>query len=90
MWEFLLEVFKAHGLLAVVQVLEAVLIVYFLRDARQKSERFQKIIEQKDAKIDKLANQRLEDVKESKEDYEDLLRDTNRSLDTVIRVVNRD
>ncbi len=89
MWEFLTELFKAHGLLAVVQTLEAVLIVYFLRDARQKAEQYRKTIEQKDEKIEKLANQRLEDVKESKEDYEDLLRDMNRSVDTLIRVVNK-
>jgi hypothetical protein len=85
MWDFLLEAMHAYGWFAVVQVAEALLIAYLLRENRDKDKRTQEL----NNNLRQLADKRLEDVKESKEDYEDLARDLNRSLDILIKVFKK-
>ncbi|RLB95393.1 MAG: hypothetical protein DRH90_25535 [Deltaproteobacteria bacterium] len=85
MWDFLTEAMRSYGWVAVVQVAEALLIAYLFKQVRNKD----KEISESHADLQDLANKRLEDVKESKEDYEDLSRDLNRSLDILIKMLNR-
>ncbi len=75
---FLTAVLQAHGLLAVIEILEAVLIVYLFRQIRGKD---QQLIEQ--------SEKRLEDVVEEREKYQELASDIEKSIDLLIKVLKK-
>ena len=78
MWDFLQLVFKDYGLLALIEVVEVVAIVYLFRLNQKKQD-----------EIVKLYEKRVEDVSESKEDYEELAQKLEQSIDLLIRVFKR-
>ncbi len=82
-WDFLIEAMKSYGWVAVVQIAEALLIAYLFKQIHGKDVAIYKANED----LRDLADKRLEDVKESKEDYEDLSRDLNRSFDILIKMM---
>lgn len=85
MWELLLGIMETYGLPALFSAAEAVLVVYLFNIVRKKDEQLVK----SNISLQDLANQRLEDVKETNEDYEDLSRDLNRSLDILIKILSK-
>lgn len=85
MWDFLLELLKTHGLLAVIQVAQMVIIVYLFRDAQRKD----KDVHELNEKLLKQSENRLEDVLEEKESYEELARGLDRSIDLLIKVFKK-
>lgn len=85
MWELLLEITETYGLPALVAAAETCLLVYLFRVLRQKDEQLSKC----NVALQELANKRLEDFKESNEDYEDLSRDFTRSLDMLIKILSK-
>lgn len=85
MWDFLLELLKTHGLLAVIQVAQMVIIVYLFRDAQRKDKEAHDLND----KLLKQSDKRLEDVLEDKEAYEELARGLNKSIDLLIKVFKK-
>ncbi len=82
-WDFLMEAMRSYGWVAVVQVAGALLIAYLLRQLQVKD----RIISKANEDLQDLANKRLDDVKESNEDYGSLSRDLNRSFDILIKML---
>jgi len=78
MWDFLQLVFKDYGLLALIEVVEVVVIVYLFRLNQKKQD-----------EIVKLYEKRVEDVSESKEDYEELAHKLDQSIDLLIKVFRK-
>ena len=78
MWDFLQLIFKDYGILALIEVVEVVAIVYLFRLNQKKQE-----------EVVKLYEKRLEDVSESKEDYEELAHKLDQSIDLLIKVFKR-
>jgi len=78
MWEFLTEIFKTHGLLALVEVVQCVLIVYLFKQ-----------IKTKDLQLLTLSEKRLEDVVEEREEYQELATSIERSIDLLIKVLKK-
>ena len=78
MWEFLTEIFKTHGLLALVEVVQCFLIVYFLKQ-----------IKAKDLQLLALSEKRLEDVVEEREEYQELATSIEKSIDLLIKVLRK-
>ncbi len=76
--EFLLLVLKDYGMVALIQLVEAAAIVYLFRLNQKKQ----------DAML-KLYEKRVEDVSESKEDYEELAHKLDQSIDLLIKVFKR-
>ena len=74
MWEFLSGIMEMYGLPALVVAAESILIAYLFKQIQNKDKELAK----SNAELQSLANERLKDVKESNEDYEDLSRDLNR------------
>lgn len=85
MWELLLGIMETYGLPALFSAAEAVLIVYLFSIVKKKDEQLAK----SNIALQEQANQRLKDVKETNEDYEDLSRDLNRSLDILIKILSK-
>ncbi len=85
MWEFLSGISEAHGVTALFAVAEAILIGYLFKQLQTKDVNLAK----SNTNLQELAEQRLKDVKESTEDYEDLSRDLNRSLDILIKILSK-
>ena len=77
-WDFLLAVFKDYGLIALIEVVEVFAIVYLFRLTQRKQD-----------EIVKLYGKRVEDVSESKEDYEELAHKLDQSIDLLIKVFKR-
>ncbi len=78
MWDFLQLVFKDYGLLALIEVAEVVVIVYLFRLNQKKQD-----------ELVKLYEKRVEDVSESKEDYEELAHKLDQSIDLLIKVFRK-
>ncbi len=78
MWEFLMEVFKVGGFLAVIEVAQVVALFYLFRALRQK-----------EAQLLDMSEKRLKDVTESKEDYEELAKNLDKSIDLLIKVFKK-
>jgi hypothetical protein len=85
MWELLTELFKAYGLLAVVEAVQVLLVVYLFRFINRK-EAEKNILQEK---LLELSEKRLEDAKEEREDYEELARNLERSIDLLIKVFRK-
>jgi len=77
-WEFLLEILKTHGLLALVETVQCVLIVYLFREIKIKD---RQLIEQ--------SEKRLEDVVDEREKYQELASDIEKSIDLLIKVLKK-
>ncbi len=78
MFEFLTEIFKAGGLLALIEAIQVVALVYLFRALRQK-----------EAQLLNMSEKRLKDVTESKEDYEELAKNLDKSIDLLIKVFKK-
>lgn len=81
-WEFLGMLLQDYGLLAVIEVAQIGIIVYLFRllDGKeaQKLELSERLLD--------LSGKRLEDAKEEREDYEELSRNLDKSIDLLIKV----
>jgi DNA-binding transcriptional ArsR family regulator len=78
MWELLTEIFKSHGVLALVLSLETAGLVYLYRQGQKKQEQ-----------LVALYRERVKDVTESKERYEELAHKLDDSIDLLIKVFKR-
>lgn len=78
MWEFLTEIFKTHGLLALVEVVQCILIIYLFKQ-----------IKAKDLQLLALSEKRLEDVVEEREEYQELATSIEKSIDLLIKVLKK-
>ena len=78
MWDLLTEIFKSHGISALLIFVEAVVIAYLFRTNQKKQDQ-----------IVELYEKRVEDVSESKEDYEELAHKLDQSIDLLIKVFKR-
>lgn len=78
MWEFLTEIFKTHGPLALVEVVQCILIVYLFKQ-----------IKTKDQQLIDLSEKRLEDVVEEREEYQELATSIEKSIDLLIKVLKK-
>jgi len=78
MWEFLTEVLKTYGFLALVEVIQCILIVYLFKQVKLK-----------DQKLLDLSEKRLEDVVEEREEYQELAIKIERSIDLLIKVLKK-
>ena len=79
MWEFFQEVFKSGGLLSLVLVGAAAALVHMYRT-----------VQAKDKQLLEMSDKRLEDAIENKEDIEEVAKNLQRSLDTLIKVWKKD
>jgi len=75
MWEFLQALFQTYGLVALLVAVETGVIGYLFRLNQKKQE-----------EIIKLHEKRVEDIVESKEDYEELAHKLDQSIDLLIKV----
>lgn len=84
-WEFLSLLLKDYGLLSIVVILESVLVVYLFwllsKKETEKTGLQDKLVE--------MAERRLEDAKEEREDYEELARNLDKSINLLATVVRR-
>jgi hypothetical protein len=78
MWEFLTTVLQTGGLLALVQAIQCILIVYLFKQIKEKDKR---IVEQ--------SEKRLEDVVDEREKYQELASDIEKSIDLLIKVLKK-
>ncbi len=78
MWEFLTEILKSGGFLALTVVPLVGTIVYLFRSNQKKQEQLLNLYEK-----------RVKDVTESKEDYEELAHKLYQSIDLLIKVFKR-
>ena len=72
------QIFKAHGILALVGVALCGVIYYLYKDRNKVQEQ-----------LLTLYRERIEDVTESKESYEELVHKLDQSLDLLIKVYKR-
>ena len=75
MWDLFLTLLQNYGLLALAVAAETSVIVYLFRLNQKKQE-----------EIIKLHEKRVEDIVESKEDYEELAHKLDQSIDLLIKV----
>lgn len=85
MWDFLLEIFKTHGLLAVIQVVQAA-VIFYLYKANQKKD---KVVQDLNKDLLAQSEKRLKDVLEEKDSYEELARKLDQSIDLLIKVFKK-
>lgn len=78
MWEFLTEILKSGGFLALTVVPLVGAIMYLFRSNQKKQEQLLELYEK-----------RVKDVTESKEDYEELAHKLDQSIDLLIKVFKR-
>jgi hypothetical protein len=78
MWELLTEIFKSHGVLALILTAETGAIVYLYRQGQKKQEQ-----------LLTLYRERIKDVTESNERYEELAHKLDDSIDLLIKVFKR-
>ncbi len=76
--ELLTELFKAHGLSALVMAVLSGVIIYVYRQVQTKQEH-----------ILTLYRERVKDVTESKDRYEELAHKLDQSIDLLIKVFKR-
>src|SRR5574338_175665 len=84
-WELLSTLLKQYGLLAIVELAQAGLIVWMLRvhahQEKEKAKLQDKLLE--------LSEKRLEDAREEREDYEELARNLDKSINLLIKVFRK-
>lgn len=78
MWDFLTALLESQGFLALIIFAEAGAIVYLYR---RTSKRHDEIVT--------LYEKRMKDLKESRDDYEELARNLDKSIDLLIRVFRK-
>jgi len=78
MWDLLHDVFESGGFYALVAVVEAIIICYLFRLTRAKEQQL----------LD-LSEKRVTDVTESKEDFQELSRNLDKSIDLLIKVFRK-
>jgi septation ring formation regulator EzrA len=78
MWDILSAVFQAHGLFALFSALELAALVYLYKQNQKKQEQ-----------LLSLYRERVKDVTESKERYEELAHKLDDSIDLLIKVFKR-
>ena len=78
MWEFLTTVLQTHGVLALVEVIQCILIIYLFKQ-----------IKEKDKQLDHQSEKRLEDVIDEREKYQELASDIEKSIDLLIKVLKK-
>jgi hypothetical protein len=78
MWELLTEIFKSHGVVALILAGETAGLVYLYRQGQKKQEQ-----------LVALYQERVKDVTESKERYEELAHKLDDSIDLLIKVFKR-
>ena len=81
-WAFLALLFKQYGIVAIIEVVQVVGIVYLFRLLNRKEAEKSQLTE----KLLELSEKRLEDAKEEREDYEGLAVNLNKSIDLLIKV----
>ncbi len=81
-WDFLALLFKQYGLVAIIEVIQCVGIIYLFRLLNKKEAEKNELTE----KLLELSEKRLEDAKEEREDYERLATNLNKSVDLLIKV----
>lgn len=84
-WEFLSAVLKQHGFLALVEIAQAGLILWLLRNQTRADKDKAKLQD----KLLELSEKRLEDAKEEREDYEELARNLDKSINLLIKVFRK-
>lgn len=78
MWDLFNAIFQAGGFYALAAVTEAVVIWYLF-----------KLLRKKDSQLLEMSEKRVKDVTESKEDYEELSKNLDKSIDLLIKVFRR-
>jgi len=81
-WEFLRTLLENYGLLALVEVVQIFVIVHLFRLLNSKELEKFKLTE----KLLELSERRLEDAKEEREDYEELARNLDKSINLLVKV----
>ena len=78
MWEFLTAILQTHGLLALIEAVQCVLIVYLFKQIRDK-----------DNQLISQSEKRLGDVVDEREKYQELASDIEKSIDLLIKVLKK-
>lgn len=78
MWEFLTVIFQTHGLLALIEAVQCILIIYLFKQIRDK-----------DRQLISQSEKRLEDVVDEREKYQELASDIEKSIDLLIKVLKK-
>jgi hypothetical protein len=84
-WEFLTEILKIHGVLAVVAVLQGFVIIYLFRLLKQRND--EKAAGQE--KILNVSEKRLADLIEEREEYRKLAIKLDQSLNLLIQIFRK-
>lgn len=84
-WEFLSVVLKQSGFLALVELAQAGLIFWLLRNQTRAEKEKSKLQD----KLLELSEKRLEDAREEREDYEELARNLDKSINLLIKVFRK-
>ena len=79
MWEFLSEVLKSGGVLALMWVVQMAAIVYLYR-----------AMQAKDKQLLEMSEKRLNDAIENKEDIEEMSKNLQLSLDLLIKIFKKE
>jgi len=78
MWEFLTAILQTHGLIALIEAVQCVLVVYLFKQ-----------IKDKDKQLISQSEKRLEDVVDEREKYQELASDIEKSMDLLIKVLKK-
>ncbi|KKM68848.1 hypothetical protein LCGC14_1456760 [marine sediment metagenome] len=78
MYDLLTEIFKSYGLVALIMTGETAALVYLYKQGQKKQEQ-----------LVALYRERVKDVTESKERYEELAHKLDDSIDLLIKVFKR-
>ena len=84
-WEFLSIMLNQYGPLALVELGQAALIVWVLRQyscQEKEKVKFQELLLE-------LSEKRVEDAREEREDYEELARNLDKSINLLIKVFRK-
>ena len=86
MWDFLSEVLKSGGVVALLQVAQLIAIGYLYKQGQSKDE----LVQQKDTQLLEMSEKRLQDALESRDDFEELSKNLDRSIDLLIKIIKND
>jgi hypothetical protein len=76
--EFLVTIFQTYGIVALIEAIEVVAIIYLFRLNQKKQE---ELLAQ--------SERRLEDVIEEREKYQELASDIEKSIDLLVKVLKK-
>ncbi len=88
-FQFLESIFRSYGIFAFVGVVEAIIIVYLYRLTQKQQKEIVSLYEKQQKEIVSLYEKRVEDVSESKDDYEELAHKLDQQVDLLIKVFKR-